>query len=346
MKRNVSLDFFRGVMAIAVALGHFFYWNNQHDKMPLSFILAVDFFLVLSGFVIAASVFNKENLNAYRFIQNRYFRLMPVYLFCALVSIIPQYFMAGNFAKPNSLDALRILLLGEMLPMENLRFIYFEPLGISYTISAEFWVGILLFPMVFFVRKRASELLFPLLIVLTLFPFLKIVNDTTNFMNIHYDKAYPFIPYGIIRCLLDYSLGILAYLIYEQQNNRTTEQLGATLWQFAIIVVCFLLYRKISYNRVNEFIFPFICACFIISLAKRRGVIFHWFNNKIGNFFGDISYPIYLIHPFFINLFQWMHQEFNYQTGVIYLIFCIVTAYLIHKWIEKPCMVYFSKRLK
>ena len=222
MKRNISLDFFRGVMAIAVALGHFFYWNNQHDKMPLSFILAVDFFLVLSGFVIAASVFNKENLNTYRFIQNRYFRLMPVYLFCALVSIIPQYFMAGNFAKPNSLDALRILLLGEMLPMENLRFIYFEPLGISYTISAEFWVGILLFPMVFFVRKRASELLFPLLIVLTLFPFLKIVNDTTNFMNIHYDKAYPFIPYGIIRCLLDYSLGILAYLIYEQQNNRTT----------------------------------------------------------------------------------------------------------------------------
>ena len=43
-------------------------------------------------------------------------------------------------------------------------------------------------------------------------------------MNIHYDKAYPFITYGIIRCILDYCLGIMAYLIYEQQNSRTAEQ--------------------------------------------------------------------------------------------------------------------------
>lgn len=63
-------------------------------------------------------------------------------------------------------------------------------------------------------------MLMPLLIILTLFTFLKITNDTTNFMNIHYDKAYPFITYGIIRCILDYCLGIMAYLIYEQQNSN------------------------------------------------------------------------------------------------------------------------------
>lgn len=220
MKRNISLDFFRGVMAMAVALGHFFYWNNQLDKMPLSFILAVDFFLVLSGFVISASIFNKENFNTYRFIQNRYFRLAPVYLFCVFITLLPQYFLAQNFAKPNSLDIVRILSIGEMLPMNNLRFNYFEPLGIFYSISAELWVGIILFPVVYVIKKYLHQSLMPFLIILTLFTFLKITNDTINFMNIHYDKAYPFITYGIIRCILDYCLGIMAYLIYEQQNSN------------------------------------------------------------------------------------------------------------------------------
>ena len=224
MKRNISLDFFRGFMAMSVALGHFFYWNNQSDKMPLSFILAVDFFLVLSGFVISASIFNKENFNTYRFIQNRYFRLAPVYLFCVFITLLPQYFLAKNFVKPNSLDILRILSIGEMLPMNSLRFNYFEPLGISYTISAELWVGIILFPVVYVIKKHLSQLLIPFLTILILSTFLKITNDTTNFMNIHYDKAYPFITYGIIRCILDYCLGVMAYLIYEQQNSRTAEQ--------------------------------------------------------------------------------------------------------------------------
>ena len=223
--------------------------------------------------------------------------------------------------------------------MNNLRFNYFEPLGISYSISAELWVGIILFPVVYVIKKYLHQLLMPFLIILTLFTFLKITNDTTNFMNIHYDKAYPFITYGIIRCILDYCLGIMAYLIYEQQNSRT-----ATIFQIAILILCFLLYRKIGYNRVNEFVFPFICVCFIISIAKRRGLIFQCFNNKIGNFFGDISYPMYLIHPFFINIFQCTHQEFNYINSSIYLALCIIASFIIHKWIEKPCMLYFSKR--
>ncbi|AUX62210.1 acyltransferase [Simonsiella muelleri] len=224
MKRNISLDFFRGIMSIAVALGHFFHWNGQTSKMPLSFILAVDFFLVLSGFVISASVFNKENFNTYKFIKSRYFRLIPVYLFCVIITLIPQYFFAENFVKPNSLDVIRILSIGEMLPMNNLRFIYFEPLGISYTISAEFWVGVLLFPLVFVIRKYASQLLLPVLIIFSLFAFLKIVNDTSDFLRIHYALAYPFITYGVIRCLLDYSLGVIAYTIFEQRTTNNEQR--------------------------------------------------------------------------------------------------------------------------
>lgn len=347
MKRNISLDFFRGIMALAVTLGHFFYWNNQSDKMPLSFILAVDFFLVLSGFVITASVFKKEKFNTYQFIQNRYFRLVPVYFFCVFVTLIPQYFLSENFVRPNSLDILRILVIGEMLPMNHLRFIYFEPLGISYTISAEFWVGIILFPIIWTIKKYCHSLLFPFLIVIIIFTFLKIVNDSPNFMNIHYELAYPFIPYGVIRCLLDYSLGVLAYIIYEQKNVEMTEQKNnsmATTFQIFFLAICCSLYCKIDYNRVHEFIFPFICSFFIISLARQRGLIFNLFNNRFGQFMGDISYPIYLIHPLFINIFQWSDLEFNYKNSIFYIILCIIASYLIHKFIEKPSMAYFSKK--
>jgi|GEM_PF-5606571 len=42
-KRDVSLDFFRGIMALWVAVGHLFIFNQQ-IIIPLSYTLTVDFF--------------------------------------------------------------------------------------------------------------------------------------------------------------------------------------------------------------------------------------------------------------------------------------------------------------
>lgn len=58
--RNYSLDFFRGIAAILVCLGHLYFWNNNFATISSAFVLAVDFFLILSGFVISQSIFKKK----------------------------------------------------------------------------------------------------------------------------------------------------------------------------------------------------------------------------------------------------------------------------------------------
>ncbi len=62
MRRNFRvLETFRFIAAIFVALGHLFFWNQNFNTIPRSFILSVEFFFVLSGFILTLKL-EKETL--------------------------------------------------------------------------------------------------------------------------------------------------------------------------------------------------------------------------------------------------------------------------------------------
>lgn len=75
----VVLDGLRGIAAFTVVLGHVSY--TSHEIVPESY-LAVDFFFVLSGFVLAHAYGEKlrEGLPAMQFMLIRLVRLYPLYL--------------------------------------------------------------------------------------------------------------------------------------------------------------------------------------------------------------------------------------------------------------------------
>ena len=87
-----GLDVVRTLLALSVALGHFFYWNGVSTYFPRSFFIAVDFFFVLSGFVITQSIINTKSENFDEFIKlfaiNRIARLFPLYIFVFLITAV------------------------------------------------------------------------------------------------------------------------------------------------------------------------------------------------------------------------------------------------------------------
>lgn len=337
-KRNVSLDCFRGIMALFVACGHFFYWNHK-PIIPCSFVLAVDFFLVLSGFVICHSVYQKrEKFNSINFAFKRYLRLFPVYIVCVVISYVFNIF--NNITQPNLFDWFKILTISEMIPLNTLHpSIPFEPIGISYTISAELWVGIIIFPIFVTLLDKFTHLIFPVLILVILYCLIVLNQTSINYMDAHHRLYNLFIDYAIIRCLLEYSLGILTYLIFIKINFKPNNFI-ISFFQLFIILLFSMIYLKLNYNRNNEFIAPFLFAIFIYLLSFKTGIIYKITSNNFAKFLGDISYSVYLIHPIWINICsKYFHLHTTKGINIVIYIFCILTsAYIIYQFVDKPCL--------
>ncbi|TPG64088.1 acyltransferase family protein [Ewingella americana] len=343
-QRNVSLDFFRGAMALMVSMGHFFYWNNK-PYFPFSFILAVDFFLVLSGFVIASSVLKRDTFDPLTFAKQRYLRLAPVYFFCVIISI-PICMLWDKTPLPNLADIVKVFTLSQMLPFNDksqFPMITLNPIGIAYTISAELWVGIILFPIIYFLKKHSEILLLPFLLIVVCSCLLKISIDSPDFMNLHYAMVNKFLYWGMLRCLMDYSIGIAAFIIISRSSSNRCFYRESAL-QVLCIVAFTYFFLKIDYGRQNEIFAPLLFSIFISSISKGYGIVAKITNNKIGKFMGDISYPYYLIHPIFIFIFiNIFKYPVSNHIAVIVMISSIISAYFINKFIEKKSINYFME---
>lgn len=347
MQRNFSLDFFRGLMAFFVAIGHYFYWN-QNFSIPLSFILAVDYFFILSGFVLAHSVLNNQYFDSFKFAKSRYLRLFPVYIFSILLTLIALKFFHTHLGQPDFGDIVRILIIGELLPFKQYsNFIFYEPLGVSWSISAEFWVGIIFYPILYVLHNKVKQIVFPFLVLIALISFFIINNYSNAFMNIHYEKYNELLPFGFLRALLGYTFGTFAYYIVEFIHAKKPKQSNKfiSILQITILFLIIHLYFKNNYLKNNEYYSIFLFALMIISLSFKSGVISKFTNNSLGKWLGKISYPIYLLHPLCITITKENFTTlFSLSAISFYLILILFLSILTHIFIENKFMLYFKKK--
>jgi peptidoglycan/LPS O-acetylase OafA/YrhL len=113
--RYVTLDGMRGLAAIAVALFHFDIYLVPHGY------LAVDFFFVLSGFVLYRSYLPRlrEGLGIGRFMLQRLARLYPLFMLGLMLGValaLQQIAVGDDKAMSGSALATTILFNGAMLP--------------------------------------------------------------------------------------------------------------------------------------------------------------------------------------------------------------------------------------
>jgi len=87
-QRFEVLDSFRGLCAISVVIFHMHLvgslteWDFFRGSSEF-----VDFFFVLSGFVLAHGYGFKENISFNRFVKARFFRLFPLHIFMLIIFV-------------------------------------------------------------------------------------------------------------------------------------------------------------------------------------------------------------------------------------------------------------------
>ncbi len=304
--------------------------------------LAVDFFFILSGFILSYTYYPQiieKSFSYSDFFIKRVARIYPVHIFTLLLMLVIITFikLAGvtwshDMETSNFYEFIKnILMVHSWAFYSNLS--YNQP---SWSISAEFFAYIL-FPIFIFSINRGKEL-FRIIFSITLFlsfyviayVFFEVIITKFTFTGV------------IIRIIPDFLLGVVSYMLFYKYSF--TFDIGKQLI-FANIALFFCFYL----GSLDFIVIPlFAWVIYLLADQARHGEQ-SFLNNDILQYLGRISYSLYMVHfPVWIGF---MHLFLGYYMGLndgnvslltIYsvIIFTILVmfpcAMLTNKYVEEP----------
>ncbi|WP_343697752.1 acyltransferase [Flavobacterium sp.] len=352
-KHYEILDGLRGVAAILVVTFHIFEsfsGGNRFVQIINHGYLAVDFFFLLSGFVVAYAYDDRwGKMTQWEFYKRRLIRLQPMVIMGMIIGAVFYYFQASDILFPQiaGMEVWKVIvtmLIGfTLLPippsMEIRGWGEMHPLnGPAWSLFFEYIANIL-YALIFrrFSNKVLSVfvLIFAgLLINYTVFgPKGDVIGGWSlnlEQMNIGFTRLlYPFFA-GILLSRLGKlihikgafwvcSILITIVLALPRFGNEDTLWINGLYESFCIILV-----------------FPVIVA------IGAGGQIKSPFSAKICKLLGDISYPIYITHyPLIYWYTAWVVDnkvslQEGYPLGIGVLIASILLAYLCLKLYDEP----------
>lgn len=297
--RYQVLDSWRGLCALLVALFHFPLAGaiGTNSFLRGSFLF-VDFFFVLSGFVIAHSYSErvKTGEGFAKFMVTRFGRLFPLHAFMLSAFVgfellrlaIPQLSNGQpTFTGAFSLDTLpaNLALLHGLGIHDHLS--WNAP---SWSISTELF-AYLIFGIAVLALGRMSLIVFA---ALAFFSPILLFMFSPDFMDATFD-------FGLIRCLFGFSTGVLTHALLAGKTDAgpvTKEALWT--WTFAelCVISAVVLFVSTSAETAGGLLAPFLFAFSVALFAHEGGYVSRLLRTKPLLLLGTISYSIYLTHIF------------------------------------------------
>ncbi|MEH8245905.1 acyltransferase [Aeromonas veronii] len=286
IKRFVVLDSFRGIAALMVAIFHL---KTNGIITNLDFVknsyLFVEFFFVLSGFVIGCSNLNKIN-NASDlkvFVIKRFARIYPLHLFMTLMFI--PFALASMFLYTDISDRFSIYSLITNLTLTQALGLNSEPTWNlpSWSISVEFYTyiifGILLITTQ--LKSRVSISLFiSILSLIILFNYSDMGDGAT---------------FAIFRCCYSFFLGVIAFQLHDKVSIKPWMEISI------IAILVFYLSTYISPSEARALLSPFLFFVVIVVFSHESGSISTVLKLKPFKMLGLLSFSIYLTHAWFVS---------------------------------------------
>jgi len=293
-----ALDAFRGVFAILIVLVHFSAYGYFYD---LPFVRnagrGVDFFFVLSGFVITSAYLDKIRSapNFTEFVVKRVGRLWPLHLamLAALVVLELVKFAAFKFAHismgqlPFTGSNGLVPLAGGILLLNGLGFFHQFTWNVpSWSISAEFATYLLFF----FLACRGR------LYALAAAVIAAIAGVALIWFGLPPHKLRVIEGYGLISCIFDFMIGSLTFLAFRQGWLLKADTKLEAICLALLVIVFFVSVPLMSV------IAPLVFVLVIQTFAQQSGWFSRIATTAFPQYLGKTSYSIYLVHFVVIQL--------------------------------------------
>jgi peptidoglycan/LPS O-acetylase OafA/YrhL len=308
--RFTVLDSWRGVCAIIVVVYHF---TAMSHLLFLPLIrngwLFVDFFFVLSGFVITHAY--QPHLGSpsalLSFAIRRFGRIWPLHVVVLALFVVTELlklllttkgFGADHppFTGRMSIDGLaaNVFLVQSMGVLSEAS--WNVP---SWSISVEYWTYLVFGLTVLASARAARHQLWNTLTFAGIFTF-------SLFVLVVYSKTFETtVTFGFFRCLLGFIGGHFAYELWRRfpyLHSSTPIELMTVL-----LVSAFVVY---SANTCLAFLAPIVFGGVVIVFARERGVLSRLLRTRPFILLGKLSFSVYMTHWF-------LHDVFRKVLGVV-----------------------------
>lgn len=360
------LDGLRGVAALMVIWyhvfeGYAFAGGTTIDTFNHGY-LAVDFFFILSGFVIGYAYDDRwgKNFTMKDFIKRRLIRLHPMVIMGAVVGAI-TFYIQGSVQWDGTHIGISMVMLSLLCT------IFFIPAmpGVGYEVrgngemfplNGPCWslffeyIGNILYAL--FIRRLSNKALTIVVVLLGVALASFAIFNVSGYGNIGVGWTLDGVNFigGLLRMLFPFSMGMLLSRNFKPMKLRGAFWI-CTLVMIALFAVPYLEgTESICTNGIYE-VFCIIIAFPILLWIGASGTTTDKKSTQICKFLGDISYPIYVIHyPFMYLFYAWLikNQLFTlgetWQVALCVYAWNILFAYLCLKLYDEPVRKYLAKR--
>ena len=349
------LDIYRFIFTIFVVILHFETFYKTLPKwyhLTRSMYRAVDFFFLLSGFLLYKSFNNQHYTNALDFTFAKLKRLLPlnfvVILFtCFFINFTPAKNLSGILGIIRNFLHHIISAVPDLFFLQVFIPVFVNFCGGDYFISIWYISVMLVSDFIWFwilttnqkeygnsFKPHGWGLILSIIIFSYLFNEYKQLDISLSFipgLNL---------PSGFLRGLAEMGLGVFCANFHIKINSKKILNILKFLLPVSLLILCFYAART-----EFDFIFVFLCA-FVLMFEFSLKEAPCKFVQNICRFAGKISLPIYFSHIFVIIFLytpiiqKWAFLYSNFPLDLLVRTFLVCTVssffYIISKLLEKP----------
>ena len=360
------LDALRGVAAIMVVIYHFFeaFATSPFDQRFNHGYMGVDFFFVLSGFVIGYAYDDRWNSGKFTigsFFKRRLIRLHPMVILGAVIGMVTFFIQGGVQWDGTQVPVWHVLIaLGctmLLLPAVPGTPPEVRGNGEMYPLNGPYWslffeyIGNILYALC--IRRLSTKKLAVLVWILGtgLAAFALMNGSDYGHIGVGWTMAGNNFWGGLLRMSFSYTAGMFISRIFRPMKIKGAFWICSAAL-FALLAVPHLgaegnLWLNGLYDSICVlFLFPlilYIGACGSVTAVGAKG-------EKVWRLLGDISYPLYMIHyPFMYLFYAWcwedgktIAQTWPVMVGIFFG--CIALAYIVLKLYDEPVRKWLSRQ--
>lgn len=293
LHRFEVLDSFRGIFALMVAALHGLVASNIYElQIVRNSSLFVDFFFVLSGFVISFSYLDRirSRTAALGFVIRRFGRLWPLH-FLMLAAVLSLTLMRAVAAKLGLYDwtfdndviefarfTAESFALVHAFREETVYWLNFP----SWSISAEFWAYVT------FAILMLAPFRWFWTVVVAIACYLTVLDIITPGFG-------SFFSDGLFRAIAYFILGSLTYLAWKWLGGVRPRMPNVA--EIAVVALIFVMVSSPNVQGV-KFLIPAVFASAILLFSAQKGIVSRVLLTRPFQALGRYSYSIYMIHVF------------------------------------------------
>ena len=291
-----ALDGWRGICALLVALHHievhgWLYWQ----PLVRNAWLFVDFFFLLSGFVIAHAYGARLGSGAgiKDFVLRRLGRLWPLHVVMlgALIALELSHLLLNHY---HAMGDARPAFAGDRSPFAILTNLFLVQAfgmhasetwnGPAWSISCEFYTYLVFAVVCFFTARRKARLAVSALLAIASAVILARYSDYGMRETFHW---------AIFRCVYGFFVGVLAYEVWRAGAAR-----GGTLAELAALGAAAAFIVIVPGRSALEFLATPLFALVVLVFAGEQGLVSRLIIARPAAALGRWSYSIYMVHTF------------------------------------------------